>query len=167
MIAATRLQLRSVWLSAKDFWADLVSDRARAPFRVGECLPRSFDRRHRKPTRRLVPDVCVLSCRRRIGKVAAGSKRITQVLAQVLRECASSGSLNDRCTASGLPGTRPEGVLNEAEAAAHVRKMFGRIAPRYDLLNHLLSLEIRQTNGRRRVARRFNRDPARCECASA
>src|SRR5258705_9679587 len=54
----------------------------------------------------------------------------------------------------GLPGTRPEGVLDEAEAAAHVREMFGRIAPRYDLLNHLLSLDIDKV-WRRRVARRF------------
>ena len=54
----------------------------------------------------------------------------------------------------GLPGTRPEGVLDEAEAAAHVREMFGRIAPRYDLLNHLLSLDIDKL-WRRRVARRF------------
>lgn len=55
----------------------------------------------------------------------------------------------------GLPGTRPEGVRDETEAAAHVREMFGRIAPRYDLLNHLLSLDIDKL-WRRRVARRFS-----------
>jgi demethylmenaquinone methyltransferase/2-methoxy-6-polyprenyl-1,4-benzoquinol methylase len=55
----------------------------------------------------------------------------------------------------GLPGTRPEGARNEAEAATHVREMFGRIAPRYDLLNHLLSLDIDKL-WRRRVARRFS-----------
>ena len=54
----------------------------------------------------------------------------------------------------GLPGTRPEGARDEREAAAHVRQMFGRIAPRYDLLNHLLSLDIDKV-WRRRVARRF------------
>jgi demethylmenaquinone methyltransferase / 2-methoxy-6-polyprenyl-1,4-benzoquinol methylase len=54
----------------------------------------------------------------------------------------------------GLPGTRPEGVRNETEAAAQVREMFGLIAPRYDLLNHLLSLDIDKL-WRRRVARRF------------
>ena len=61
----------------------------------------------------------------------------------------------------GVPGTRPEGVTSENEAAAHVREMFGRIAPRYDLLNHLLSLDIDKV-WRRRVARRFSsvlRDP--------
>jgi demethylmenaquinone methyltransferase / 2-methoxy-6-polyprenyl-1,4-benzoquinol methylase len=55
----------------------------------------------------------------------------------------------------GLPGTRPEGAQNETEAAAHVREMFGRIAPRYDLLNHLLSLDIDKV-WRRRVAKRFS-----------
>jgi len=55
----------------------------------------------------------------------------------------------------GLPGTRPEGITDEREAAAHVREMFGRIAPRYDLLNHLLSLDIDKI-WRRRVARQFS-----------
>jgi len=39
-------------------------------------------------------------------------------------------------------GTRPVGTSNEAEAARNVREMFTRIAPRYDLLNHLLSLHM-------------------------
>jgi demethylmenaquinone methyltransferase/2-methoxy-6-polyprenyl-1,4-benzoquinol methylase len=55
----------------------------------------------------------------------------------------------------GVPGTRPEGVRSETEAAAHVREMFGHIAPRYDLLNHLLSLDIDKL-WRRRVARGFS-----------
>jgi demethylmenaquinone methyltransferase / 2-methoxy-6-polyprenyl-1,4-benzoquinol methylase len=62
---------------------------------------------------------------------------------------------------SGVRGTRPEGARDEREAAAHVREMFGRIAPRYDLLNHLLSLDIDKA-WRRRVAKRFSatlRDP--------
>lgn len=53
-----------------------------------------------------------------------------------------------------LPGTRPQGVESEGEAAHHVREMFARIAPRYDLLNHLLSLDMDRL-WRRRVARRF------------
>jgi demethylmenaquinone methyltransferase / 2-methoxy-6-polyprenyl-1,4-benzoquinol methylase len=58
-------------------------------------------------------------------------------------------------TQRGLPGTRPEGARDEAEAAVRVREMFGRIAPRYDLLNHLLSLDIDKL-WRRRVARKFS-----------
>jgi demethylmenaquinone methyltransferase/2-methoxy-6-polyprenyl-1,4-benzoquinol methylase len=39
-------------------------------------------------------------------------------------------------------GTRPEGAANEADASRKVREMFTQIAPRYDLLNHVLSLEM-------------------------
>jgi demethylmenaquinone methyltransferase/2-methoxy-6-polyprenyl-1,4-benzoquinol methylase len=38
-----------------------------------------------------------------------------------------------------MRGTTPEGAHSEQEAARWVRGMFGRIAPRYDLANHLLS----------------------------
>jgi demethylmenaquinone methyltransferase / 2-methoxy-6-polyprenyl-1,4-benzoquinol methylase len=40
------------------------------------------------------------------------------------------------------PGTTPEGTRSEREAAQHVRSMFGRVAPRYDLANHLLSANV-------------------------
>lgn len=53
-----------------------------------------------------------------------------------------------------LPGTRPEGARNEREAAARVQEMFGKIVPRYDFLNHLLSLSLDRV-WRRRTARRF------------
>jgi demethylmenaquinone methyltransferase / 2-methoxy-6-polyprenyl-1,4-benzoquinol methylase len=36
-------------------------------------------------------------------------------------------------------GTVPEGATSEQDASRKVREMFTRIAPRYDLLNHLLS----------------------------
>ena len=39
-------------------------------------------------------------------------------------------------------GTRPEDASSEADASRKVRDMFTQIAPRYDLLNHLLSFEL-------------------------
>ena len=53
-----------------------------------------------------------------------------------------------------VKGTRPDGVENEADASRKVREMFTQIAPRYDLLNHLLSLELDRL-WRGRVARRL------------
>ena len=44
--------------------------------------------------------------------------------------------------AAPVKGTRPEGAVTEADASKKVREMFTRIAPRYDLLNHLLSLQL-------------------------
>jgi demethylmenaquinone methyltransferase/2-methoxy-6-polyprenyl-1,4-benzoquinol methylase len=51
-------------------------------------------------------------------------------------------------------GTRPEGAENEADASRKVREMFTEIAPRYDFLNHLLSLEMDRV-WRARTARRL------------
>ncbi len=44
--------------------------------------------------------------------------------------------------AAPVKGTRPEGAISEADASNKVREMFTQIAPRYDLLNHLLSLQL-------------------------
>lgn len=40
------------------------------------------------------------------------------------------------------PGTTPRGTASEQQAAEWVRGMFGNIAGRYDLLNHLLSFNL-------------------------
>ncbi|MCU1334727.1 MAG: ubiquinone/menaquinone biosynthesis methyltransferase [Bryobacterales bacterium] len=50
-------------------------------------------------------------------------------------------------------GTTPQGAVNEQAAAQWVRGMFGRIAPRYDLLNHLLSFNLDKRWRARTVAR--------------
>ncbi len=50
-------------------------------------------------------------------------------------------------------GTTPAGVETEKQISDWVRDMFGRIAPRYDLANHLLSLNIDRSWRRRTVSR--------------
>ncbi len=61
-------------------------------------------------------------------------------------------------------GAAPEGAQDRQQAAAAVREMFTSIAPRYDLLNHLLSFNVDRLWWRR-AARAFrhivNRDEAR------
>ena len=44
--------------------------------------------------------------------------------------------------AAPVKGTRPEGAVTEADASSKIREIFTQIAPRYDLLNHLLSLQL-------------------------
>ena len=59
-------------------------------------------------------------------------------------------------TAGGtsVAGARPEGASDEQSSAAAVRQMFNSIAPRYDLLNHVLSCNIDRIWWNR-TARRF------------
>lgn len=45
-------------------------------------------------------------------------------------------------TSESAAGARPAGAGDEHAAAAQVRTMFSSIAPRYDLLNHVLSFNI-------------------------
>ena len=39
-------------------------------------------------------------------------------------------------------GARPEGTSDQESASAAVREMFNTISPRYDLLNHVLSMNV-------------------------
>ncbi len=63
---------------------------------------------------------------------------------------------------SAVVGTTPQGVEDERAAAATVREMFTAIAPRYDLLNHVLSLNVDRLWWRR-TARTFAHVLARPE----
>ncbi len=54
-----------------------------------------------------------------------------------------------------VTGTLPEGATSESDASSKVREMFTQIAPRYDLLNHVLSLELDRW-WRYRVTRRLS-----------
>jgi demethylmenaquinone methyltransferase/2-methoxy-6-polyprenyl-1,4-benzoquinol methylase len=64
------------------------------------------------------------------------------------------GSSMPESAAAPAKGTRPEGAVTEADASQKVREMFTQIAPRYDLLNHLLSLQLDRL-WRSRVAKRL------------
>jgi demethylmenaquinone methyltransferase/2-methoxy-6-polyprenyl-1,4-benzoquinol methylase len=52
-----------------------------------------------------------------------------------------------------MTGTTPHGTASEQAASQWVRGMFGRIAPRYDLLNHLLSFNLDRRWRARTVSR--------------
>ena len=45
-------------------------------------------------------------------------------------------------TPATTPGARPDGAVDEQSSAAAVQAMFDTIAPRYDLLNHILSCNV-------------------------
>lgn len=55
---------------------------------------------------------------------------------------------------AALPGSSPAGATDEKSAATAVRQMFDDIAPRYDLLNHTLSMNVDRLWWRR-TARTF------------
>jgi demethylmenaquinone methyltransferase/2-methoxy-6-polyprenyl-1,4-benzoquinol methylase len=61
-------------------------------------------------------------------------------------------------------GAKPAGANDEASAAQAVRQMFDAIAPRYDLLNHVLSANVDRLWWRR-TARRFKPVLAQPEAA--
>ncbi len=57
-------------------------------------------------------------------------------------------------------GARPEGTRDAQSAAAAVREMFNTISPKYDLLNHVLSMNVDRLWWRR-TAKRFRHVLAR------
>jgi len=65
-----------------------------------------------------------------------------------------TGTANSHANPSRVAGTTPAGATDERSAAQSVRQMFDRIAPRYDLLNHVLSMNIDRLWWRR-TARTF------------
>lgn len=64
-----------------------------------------------------------------------------------------SAGMNDVARPVAGKGTTPRGAASEQEASRWVRGMFGKIAGRYDLLNHLLSFNMDKRWRRRLVDR--------------
>jgi demethylmenaquinone methyltransferase / 2-methoxy-6-polyprenyl-1,4-benzoquinol methylase len=62
-----------------------------------------------------------------------------------------------------MTGTTPKGVRSEREASRWVREMFEHVAPRYDLLNHVLSFNL----DKRWRARTVKRIAAKLEAPGA
>lgn len=62
--------------------------------------------------------------------------------------------MNPQLQKSEVVGAQPAGAGDEQAAAAAVREMFSAIAPRYDLLNHVLSMNVDRIWWRR-AARSF------------
>src|SRR5215472_13287605 len=65
------------------------------------------------------------------------------------------GIANAKPPISSATGTTPAGTTDERSAAQAVRQMFDEIAPRYDLLNHVLSMNVDRLWWRR-TARYFS-----------
>jgi demethylmenaquinone methyltransferase/2-methoxy-6-polyprenyl-1,4-benzoquinol methylase len=64
--------------------------------------------------------------------------------------------------AQGISGTKPAGTTDERTAARTVQRMFDEIAPRYDLANHVLSMNVDRLWWRR-TARMFSHILARSD----
>src|SRR6266852_1942646 len=116
--------------------------------------------------RKLCSPPCVLTKKHAPASCASFSRRMsarraptTTFLSQWSSEFFTSPRNWRTAQGSGMPdtalakGTRPEGAQSEADASRKVREMFSQIAPRYDLLNHLLSLQFDRL-WRARVTRR-------------
>lgn len=62
-----------------------------------------------------------------------------------------------------MSGAAPPGIRDEKQASAWVRDMFGQVAPRYDLLNHLLSFNV-DRYWRSRTVSRLQSDLSNPQC---
>ena len=73
---------------------------------------------------------------------------------RVGRELLEKTERTDKAANNPVRGAAPQGASDRESAARAVREMFTAIAPRYDLLNHLLSANIDKLWWRR-TARTF------------
>src|SRR2546423_633091 len=77
-----------------------------------------------------------------LSNAFCGSRRISSAMTAAMKRPRTSLEPRMPEVVSPPKGTRPEGAHSEAGVGRRVREMFTQIAPRYDLLNHLLSLEL-------------------------
>src|SRR5882724_10557870 len=151
------------------FPASSRSSAASAPCRPGPASPLQPCSKPCAPTRKRVAVWFVSSSRRASAKRALTtpfprtsssefftSRRISLQPAAAFREAPMPE------LAAPVKGTRPEGAATETGASTKVREMFTRIAPRYDLLNHLLSLQLDRL-WRARAAKRLRRILSRAD----
>src|SRR5882672_8356864 len=117
--------------------------------RLGRVSPLQLWSKPCAPTKKRAAAWCVSSCPRASAKRApttpfprASSSAFFISRRISLQPAAASREAPMPELAAPVKGTRPEGAANEADASTKVREMFTRIAPRYDLLNHLLSLQL-------------------------
>ena len=71
---------------------------------------------------------------------------------QTKTSIADSSKVSAVNLSSGVRGTTPAGTSDEHSAAQAVRQMFDEIAPRYDFLNHVLSMNVDRLRGGARPA---------------
>src|SRR5882724_10694 len=131
------------------FPASSRSSAASAPCRPGPASPLQPCSKPCAPTRKRAAAWCVSSSRRASGKHApttlfprASSSAFFISHRISLQPAAVSWEAPMPELAAPVKGTRPDGAVTETDASTKVREMFTRIAPRYDLLNHLLSLQL-------------------------
>src|SRR5882672_2242869 len=130
--------------------------------RLGRVSPLQLWSKPCAPTKKRAAAWCVSSSPRTSAKLAPTtpfprasssaffiSRRISLLPAAASREAPMPE------LAAPVKGARPEGAVTETDASRKVREMFTRIAPRYDLLNHLLSLQLDRL-WRARAAKRLH-----------
>jgi demethylmenaquinone methyltransferase / 2-methoxy-6-polyprenyl-1,4-benzoquinol methylase len=147
-------RLPELKVSARKILARLQADKKTQNGAVHFVLPREIGKVEIASD---VPDKVVLDAVEELRRLslAAGSGR---------NEDADEMTRAAETPRSTVMGAAPEGASDPRSAARAVREMFTSIAPRYDLLNHVLSCNVDRLWWRR-TARTFSHIFAQPDCA--